>query len=1102
MEQEVKTPEIKVRPGKKRILIIAVWIVFLVAANYVLFHAVDRIYHEKAQKELVEQANMIAGLIPEICENEYAYEAGTINMMSAKIETLLFGLQQYADLEEAEDFLTEYREAADLEMLRIYDREGELVFSADDEAEEVPDPDDFAADDMTEGMAPDDYTAADDLTKASTSEDSISLIVEDEELLNMILDLADSGITGVEAGTYQEENLSLIVKGILFAEEENEYVFPLNDQLLLVIKNNDSEPRAELRSFFGWKSGFSNVVVGQSGSLFVVDEDDGTILYWKDESLIETPLEEQQLTLEDLPAANQRSQIKEISLEGETYYAIRPDLKAEGVAIIAMMPFDEIAVDVRSASVMLMVLLILITGICVLYVFLHANDTPELVENSRHFIWDKGLSRKLKLLLLLALIAVFGIGMCLEALLNYAETFRYSQDKIDFIAGRYGANGFVREELEDWLGDEYLTKCEMAECVIDHTGDESITAEYLEDLAACLGVKTVYLFDRYGHVDVTNSDYDRVTIGKSSFFYPLLEGRPYLIGNVEKDELSGEILQKVGISMRDEDNKSDGCLLLTVGPEDMEVIDRNLGFRSIIGQAGLTEDTIFFAVRNSDLMADYVAFIGENMIMDVDYDQDDESMPSALEIGIDESVFTNEMYSDLNNNMFVVQHKYFAAIRNVDDHHLLVMKPQVGISRRNVLPVIFTTCAALIFLLILYVVSCVGTKSTYTRLRSAERAAQRAEVRAVKKAAKKEAAAHRTKLLNEDLFREFSKFLNRNKPSFEDRWPKDSKKWKDKTPDEKFSVLIRYIFFVVMVLVFIYAAIVGERSFLYYCLHGQRENGINFYSVISCLVVIGLLIVVKIGVHKLLYLTARAVGAKGETVCSLMDSFSSYLLFFAGVFLCLYLLGVQVRTLSLTGGVAGVVFGIGCQTIVADILTGILMTFEGTVRVGDRVRYNDKTGVVQCIGIRTTKLRFFNEDTIVRNSDFKNYVNMPQDYEARRTSQIRIGLNESLEHVEQIIYQELPEIQRRLSDNTDGQVSGLEYLGVESIGENCLVLLFAVYCPGNKAYITQLNLNRELKLMCERNHIRLAMPQVVVHEARDDGADAGEDSAGSEPLEK
>ena len=105
------------------------------------------------------------------------------------------------------------------------------------------------------------------------------------------------------------------------------------------------------------------------------------------------------------------------------------------------------------------------------------------------------------------------------------------------------------------------------------------------------------------------------------------------------------------------------------------------------------------------------------------------------------------------------------------------------------------------------------------------------------------------------------------------------------------------------------------------------------------------------------FLAARASGAQGETICMLLDSFSGYILVIAGVIICLSGCGINIAALSLTAGVAGVIFSIGCQSIVADILAGILMAFGGDVHVGDFLLYNGSPVNIQDINIRTIKLK-------------------------------------------------------------------------------------------------------------------------------------------------
>ena len=176
----------------------------------------------------------------------------------------------------------------------------------------------------------------------------------------------------------------------------------------------------------------------------------------------------------------------------------------------------------------------------------------------------------------------------------------------------------------------------------------------------------------------------------------------------------------------------------------------------------------------------------------------------------------------------------------------------------------------------------------------------------------------------------------------------------------------------------------------------------------------------------------------------------------------------------------GVVFGIGCQHIVADILAGILMTFEGVVHVGDFVSYNGQYGVILSIGVRTTQLLWFSEITVVRNNDFKNYINMPAEKTDRVTTTLTVDLSESIERIEGILDEELPLIHDKLCEISSSDVGRPKYRGIQKMTEYGVVLSFSIYCKGMYYGWLQRQLNRELKAMCERRGIRLGMTHLVI----------------------
>lgn len=97
-----------------------------------------------------------------------------------------------------------------------------------------------------------------------------------------------------------------------------------------------------------------------------------------------------------------------------------------------------------------------------------------------------------------------------------------------------------------------------------------------------------------------------------------------------------------------------------------------------------------------------------------------------------------------------------------------------------------------------------------------------------------------------------------------------------------------------------------------------------------------------------------------------------YVLWITVIILCLDTLGINL-TILLAGSAALLVgLGLGLQHVFQDFISGIILLFEGTVKVGDIVEIQDQTvGRVKEIGLRTSKIETRNNIImIIPNSKF------------------------------------------------------------------------------------------------------------------------------------
>jgi small-conductance mechanosensitive channel len=90
-----------------------------------------------------------------------------------------------------------------------------------------------------------------------------------------------------------------------------------------------------------------------------------------------------------------------------------------------------------------------------------------------------------------------------------------------------------------------------------------------------------------------------------------------------------------------------------------------------------------------------------------------------------------------------------------------------------------------------------------------------------------------------------------------------------------------------------------------------------------------------------------------------------------GLFLGLQVLGFDLTSLAVIAGFLGVGIGFGLQNVIANFLAGIILLFEQSLAVGDRVTVGGYDGDVERVSMRATQIRTRdNIAIIVPNSRF------------------------------------------------------------------------------------------------------------------------------------
>ena len=238
----------------------------------------------------------------------------------------------------------------------------------------------------------------------------------------------------------------------------------------------------------------------------------------------------------------------------------------------------------------------------------------------------------------------------------------------------------------------------------------------------------------------------------------------------------------------------------------------------------------------------------------------------------------------------------------------------------------------------------------------------------------------------------------------------------------------------------------------------------------------GIAITFAIGVHYL----AKVVfhGKKAITIARLMVSFLKWVIFLCAIFFALDAWGANTTTMLASAGVLTLIIGLGAQSLIADILAGIFIVFEGEFQVGDIVIIDSWRGEVKEIGMRTTKLVDAGGNIkIVNNSEIRTIINQTQELSVAKTY-VSISYGARIEKVEAVIADNIDKMKEKIP----AIVEGPYYKGVSELGESGVVLLFIAKCKEDDYYQVGRDLNREVKIMFDDNGIEIPFNQVVIHQ--------------------
>ena len=103
--------------------------------------------------------------------------------------------------------------------------------------------------------------------------------------------------------------------------------------------------------------------------------------------------------------------------------------------------------------------------------------------------------------------------------------------------------------------------------------------------------------------------------------------------------------------------------------------------------------------------------------------------------------------------------------------------------------------------------------------------------------------------------------------------------------------------------------------------------------------------------------TANRQAERARTIGSVLRSILNAVVWIVAATMILGEFGFNLGPVIASAGVIGVALGLGAQSIVRDVLSGIFMLVEDQYGVGDDIHVQDIEGKVEKVGLRITQVR-------------------------------------------------------------------------------------------------------------------------------------------------
>ncbi|OIJ18715.1 mechanosensitive ion channel protein [Anaerobacillus alkalidiazotrophicus] len=217
-----------------------------------------------------------------------------------------------------------------------------------------------------------------------------------------------------------------------------------------------------------------------------------------------------------------------------------------------------------------------------------------------------------------------------------------------------------------------------------------------------------------------------------------------------------------------------------------------------------------------------------------------------------------------------------------------------------------------------------------------------------------------------------------------------------------------------------------------------------------------------------------------KTLEKLTINVFTYFLIFILITIVIGIFDYEIAPLIAGAGIIGLAIGFGAQGLVSDVVTGFFILLEKQIEVDEYVSMAGLDGVVEEVGLRTTKLRGFDGTLhFIPNRQISNVSNHSRGT-MRALVDISISYDENIDKAMDVLQQACDEIAK--IDETIKE--GPNVVGVQSLGDSDVVIRIIAKTENMAQWAVERRLRKALKETLDQHGIEIPFPHQVYIEKK------------------